>query len=91
MTRFVDWFFRDRRSGAIVIAQWPNLPLWVFAAAAAIEWIFAPPGALGTTLRVLGGLSLAIWALDEVARGVNPWRRCLGLAVLIGLTTKLVA
>jgi hypothetical protein len=25
---------------------------------------------------------LLIWALDELFRGVNPWRRCLGAAVL---------
>jgi hypothetical protein len=27
--------------------------------------------------------SLIVWALDEVVRGVNPWRRFLGVAVLI--------
>jgi hypothetical protein len=27
--------------------------------------------------------SLIFWALDEVVRGVNPWRRFLGVAVLI--------
>ena len=34
-------------------------------------------------LKVVGGVSLAIWALDEVGRGVNPWRRCLGASVLL--------
>jgi hypothetical protein len=28
---------------------------------------------------VTGGLLL--WAADEIVRGVNPWRRCLGTAV----------
>jgi hypothetical protein len=25
---------------------------------------------------------LFIWAIDEILRGVNPWRRLLGIAVL---------
>jgi hypothetical protein len=29
---------------------------------------------------VKGGL--IIWAADEIVRGVNPWRRCLGAAVI---------
>ncbi|WP_347336402.1 hypothetical protein [Bradyrhizobium stylosanthis] len=24
---------------------------------------------------------LLVWASDEILRGVNPWRRCLGTAV----------
>jgi hypothetical protein len=27
-------------------------------------------------------LALLVWALDEVARGVNPFRRMLGVVVL---------
>jgi hypothetical protein len=35
-------------------------------------------------------VSLLIWAADEIVRGVNPWRRCLGAAVAIyELTTIL--
>jgi hypothetical protein len=26
---------------------------------------------------------LIIWGVDEIVRGVNPWRRCLGAAVVI--------
>jgi hypothetical protein len=26
---------------------------------------------------------LMVWAADEIIRGVNPWRRCLGGAVAI--------
>ncbi len=31
------------------------------------------------------------WAGDELLRGVNPWRRCLGAAVLIGLGVRTLA
>ena len=32
--------------------------------------------------RVVAGLALLVWTLDEVARGVNPFRRMLGVVVL---------
>jgi len=35
-------------------------------------------------------MALAWWAVDEVVRGVNPWRRCLGAGVLAFLAWKLV-
>jgi hypothetical protein len=35
------------------------------------------------TLGVVSAIALGWWALDEVIRGVNPWRRCLGGAVLL--------
>lgn len=85
MRRALDWFFRDRITGAITIGQWPNAPLWAFGAFSLVEWIVAPAGMAGLILRILVLISLAIWAIDEVARGVNPWRRCLGGAVLAGL------
>jgi hypothetical protein len=31
-------------------------------------------------LRAVALAALGWWALDEVIRGVNPWRRLLGLA-----------
>ena len=40
-------------------------------------------------LRIVALLSLTIWALDEIVRGVNPWRRCLGAVVLIGIIVSL--
>lgn len=94
MRRAFDWFFRDRRTGAVVIGQWPNLPLWIFVAASILEWLLettAPglPVPVFASLRVVALLALAIWALDEIVRGVNPWRRCLGGAVLAGLVLSL--
>lgn len=89
--RFIDWFWRDRHTGRIVVAQWPNLWLWGFAAASCVELITdaATPAALGA--RIVATAFLVVWACDEVLRGVNPWRRCLGAAVLLGLTIRLVA
>ncbi|WP_419828797.1 hypothetical protein [Methylobacterium sp.] len=35
----LDWFFRDRTSGRIVIGQWPNTPLWLFGLMLSVAWI----------------------------------------------------
>ncbi len=89
MRRVIDWLFRDRTTGAITIGQWPNPPLWAFVVLSLVEWIVAPGGLAGLVLRILVLAALAIWAIDEVARGVNPWRRGLGGAVLAGVVWNL--
>lgn len=83
MRRILDWFFRNRETGAITIAQWPNLVLWIVIAAGILLWIWPSAGkaSLALTIVVKGGL--IIWGADEIIRGVNPWRRCLGAAVVL--------
>jgi len=78
----IDWLFRNRRTGELTVAQVPNAPLAVFAVAAAIRWIFDPSGTVGTVVAVAATVALVVWAVDEVVRGVNPWRRLLGGGVL---------
>jgi hypothetical protein len=74
-----DWLFRDRQTGRITVAQFPNFPLWVFLIAVALRWIVRRGTPARTTVEWIGQTALAWWALDEVFRGVNPWRRLLGL------------
>jgi len=81
----LDWFFRDRTSGRIVIGQWPNLSLWAFGLAEDVAWIAGPSGTVGWWATLVSTIALVVWAGDEVIRGVNPWRRCLGGAVLAGM------
>ena len=90
LTRFIDWFWRDRHTGRIVVAQWPNLWLWVFITASCVGLITHAAGPTGFGARLVSTAFLLIWAGDELLRGVNPWRRSLGMAVLIGLTIRLV-
>ncbi len=80
----MDWLFRDRQTGRITVAQVPNLPLGLFLVASLLRWLFDPSGGSRTALDVLATGGLLWWALDEVLRGVNPWRRILGGAVLAG-------
>jgi hypothetical protein len=81
--RAFDWLFRDRTTGAIVIAQLPNLPLAVFIVAAVIRSVAHPAGTVGIVVGAIATVALLWWAGDEVLRGVNPFRRILGAVVLV--------
>ncbi len=78
----ISWMFRSRQTGEITVAQLPNAPLIVFLVAVTVRWIFHPSGTLGTIVAVIATVALIVWAGDEIIRGVNPWRRILGGAVL---------
>lgn len=78
----IDWLFRNRRTGRITVAQAPNAPLLVFLVAVVVRWIFHPSGTVATVVNVVAAIALIVWSVDEIVRGVNPWRRILGGAVL---------
>jgi hypothetical protein len=75
----LNWLFRNRQTGAITIGQFPNTPLWIFLGALVVRRVTGPSGWPGAGLRVVSTASLGWWAADEVIRGVNPWRRLLGV------------
>ena len=76
------WCFEDRTNGRLVVVQWPNLPMWIFLVGLATQLVLNPAGKLGTAVLVVTAVGLTWWAVDEVIRGCNPWRRALGVAVL---------
>jgi hypothetical protein len=88
--RAFDWLFRDRRTGRIVIAQLPNVPLALFLVAAAVRALVHPDGTAGTVVRVVAAVALLWWGGDEIARGVNPFRRALGAVVFVATVVGLV-
>jgi hypothetical protein len=89
--RPIDWLFRNRQTGRITIAQFPNAPLWLFLIAATLRSLTGPTGWPGTALNAAATAGLLWWATDELLRGVNPWRRFLGAAVLAAQVARLVA
>jgi len=90
MRRFLHWFFRNRETGEITIAQMPNPALWIALVGSFLIWAWHPPGQTGLQLDCLVKASLVVWGVDEILRGVNPWRRCLGAAVLIYVVATVV-
>jgi hypothetical protein len=83
-------FFRDPETGELVVAQLPNLPLSVWLAATLTRVVLTPHGSVGTALSVVATVSLAVWAVLEVARGDSPFRRVLGGLVLAGVVIALL-
>jgi hypothetical protein len=78
-----DLFFRDQ-SGHIVIAQAPNPPIVVGVAAALLQFLWTP-GPIQTSLKLIAFGTLFTWAWMELFKGVNYFRRSLGLIGLMGL------
>ena len=87
--RAAAWCFRDRRTGRVVVAQIPNPPLVAFLVCEVGARLVGSSGRLDDVLRVTATAALAWWAADEVLRGVNPWRRALGVAGLVVVARRL--
>jgi len=90
LARMFAWLLRNRRTGGITVTQWPNLPLAVFLAAeVALRFVRAGDRA-ANVLRLVAVVALLVWAADEIARGVNPFRRILGATVALATVALLV-
>jgi hypothetical protein len=81
--RIVRWTFVNRRNGRITVAQWPNVALSVFIALSITRRFTIAKGAPQTLLRLLSVVAILAWGIDELIRGVNPFRRILGSVVLL--------
>ena len=77
--RAFDWLVRSRQTGRITVAQFPNVALWTFLVAVVVRRIVPLGTSARTAVDAVALAALAWWALDEVFRGVNPFRRMLGL------------
>jgi hypothetical protein len=83
------WVFINRRTGRITVVQWPNLALGIFIAASLALRIFHPSGTADRILRIGADVAIIVWSLDELVRGVNPFRRMLGLGLLVSTVLSL--
>lgn len=77
------WWFENRETGAITIAQPPNWPLIAVLGV----WVIRLIADNDSSLHDVAGYGiiglLLYWGTDELVRGVNPWRRVLGAGVII--------
>lgn len=76
-------FFKDK-DGHVVIFQWPNLTLYGWLVCKGLALFITKP-ALHAGFERLGTAFLFAWALLELTKGVNYFRRLLGLVVLVAL------
>jgi hypothetical protein len=86
----LQWVFRSRRTGRVSIVSWPNVPLWMWIATAVARRLPFVDGRADAALVLAGSVALVVWAIGELWRGVNPWRRLLGFAVLLGTIVSAV-
>ena len=84
MTSGFDWMFRNRQTGRIIIGQPANLSQKLFQGITLVG-VFLPRGRVRTTAAVGAVSVLSWWAMDELTRGVNPFRRLSGAVTLAGL------
>jgi hypothetical protein len=74
----------------ITVAQFPNPPLIVALLAALVSWLVGD-GSIYEVARAIFYVSLTVWAWEEASRGVNGFRKALGVGglifVVVGLTT----
>ena len=86
----LEWLFRNRVTGRVTVAQPPNLLLGVFIGGVVVRRVADPEGTAGAAVDVVAGVALTAWAVDEIIRGVNPWRRILGATVLAATAAGVV-
>ena len=91
ITRGLRWLFVNRRTGRITVAQRPNLALALFLILWAARVVLRPTGKAEDVLQLAGAGALAWWSADELVRGVNPFRRILGLVVLVATVSSVAA
>jgi hypothetical protein len=85
--KFWDEFWKDRE-GRVVIWQTPNAWLIGWAVSTFISLFLT--GRPADVLTWLGEASLIIWALLEIFKGANYFRRLLGLVVLVFAIMSLI-
>jgi len=85
------WWFESRETGRITLAQFPNWPLFAIA----VGWLVRLVVNESSEVYVFAGGAITalwlFWGVDELMRGVNPWRRLLGALVIVWQLIGLVS
>lgn len=83
-----DAVFKDK-DGHVVIWQFPNAPLWVWAVAWVLDVSFSKY-AFHVVFGSISTAALLLWAGMEIVWGKSLFRRILGGVVLVGLVAGFV-
>jgi hypothetical protein len=84
------WWFENRQTGQITIAQFPNWPLFAIGVAWVVGLLATSGSAAADVAAAVGTGLWLFWGADELIRGVNPWRRLLGTGVIVWQVGNLV-
>ncbi len=76
-------FFRNS-DGEIIIFQPPNVPLVVWFVCSVVSRL-TDVRLIDQILGIFGGLALMVWAVLEITKGVTPFRKVLGVAILVAM------
>jgi hypothetical protein len=87
----VRWFVTDARTGRVVVAQRPNVPLAVYLLATGTRVLTDPEGTAGTVVTVVAGAAILIWSSLEIIDGDSPFRRVLGGVVLVATVAGILS
>jgi hypothetical protein len=74
---------RDLKIRGYTVGQFPNPPLWVALAALLIALLTNEGGTVNDLARAVLYVALTVWAYEELAKGVNGFRRSLGAVALV--------
>jgi hypothetical protein len=81
----------NRQTGRLTVVQWPNISLLVFILLSVALHLHHSKGEAESFVRVLTDVALLVWACDELVRGVNPFRRILGLLVIVATIASMIS
>lgn len=90
-TGSLRWWFEDRTTGRLTVAQFPNWQLWAALASSIVARLLSGAGTVGSIAEWASHGLWILWAGFEVVSGVNPWRRLLGLAVIAWRVSLMVS
>ncbi len=82
MKRSFSQKFWEDKHGNVVVWQKPNIWLTAWFVALVAKWML-PSGWPSSTAGILSLIALIVWAVLEVYKGVNYFRRLVGLLVLL--------
>ncbi|CAN5388334.1 hypothetical protein BH09ACT1_BH09ACT1_15240 [soil metagenome] len=81
---FTNWMFRSRETGKITLGQSANTRIKIVQGTTLVG-VLLPKSRVRTGFGVVAVTALAAWGADELARGVNPFRRLQGALALLAI------